>query len=798
MTKYIYIIVLLAMAHTLSGQYCVGDSAKITWKYWDDYYVSNFAEMEINENYPNQPYQTKTIYRLQTPTNYNDYFGSLMEGYIRVPQTTTVTFNITANAYGEFYLSTDDQVDNQVLLAYNLSATSQEEHDQDTTQTSVPVTLQGNTYYYFKFRQVEGTSGDYAAVWWKTDLVDPNEWNIITAAYLWDLGCLPTICPERGTPCDDNDATTTDDQEDGLCNCMGTPPAPNSCIGERSKIVSYRYDTITGSSLNDLYEAPNYPTMPTTAVNVDFIGIEQGNNYDEIGSLMQGYLTVPVTGNYKFNVTGDDNTILYISSDEDPANKQDNFCLVSGHTSFNEFDKYVWQSTGNVYLEKNNYYYFEVNHKEGGGNEFYAVQWQTPFTTPGIWKRTPLFYLYDYDCELACVQQGTPCDDGDIFTNNDMFDANCDCVGTPCSGPDCDNPLASYVPYEPCNVTELIDNNPENNWLSCTKDENPNPLRDSSHWIMYDFGQPYEIYTSHVWNYNVEGSEDLGFENVAIDISDDGVNWTEFGTYTWPLSMGESPYSGFAGPNFNAIQAQYILVTSLDMDMACRGIGKMTFAAVSCPSAGTVCDDQDPNTILDHIDNNCECRGVPLDANLCTEEYLILGDSLLSTNNFSAENYVSSISQIETGKQVSMIGGQYVELNPGFETEESTLFLAAIAECLEIPLESNQAALKAAIREKQKIQREKDQIAGLQVIPMKNGDYLIKFYLDKAKHVNLSLYDHTNQLLSEIIDTDYRAQGVYSKRIRTKKLPEEIIQVRLVTEDNTETKSMTILPPLEE
>lgn len=783
------------MAQLLSAQFCVGDSAKVTWKYWDKYYVASFAEMDVNEYYPQKPYSTKTLYKLQTPTNYNNYFGSLIEGYIQVPQTTTVTFNITANALGEFYISSDDQVENQTLVAYNLSSTSAEEHDKDSTQTSIPITLQANTYYSFKFRQIEGTSADYAAVWWKTDLVNANEWNIITAAYLWDLGCLPASCPERGTPCDDNDPSTTNDQQDGLCHCLGTPAPPNSCIGERSKIVSYRYDTIPGSEINDLLEAPNFPTMPTTATNLDFIGVEQGNYFDNIGSLIQGYITVPETGNYKFNVTGDDNTILYISSDEDPVNKQDNFCLVSGHTSFNQFDKYIWQSTGNIFLEKNKYYYFEVNHKEGGGNEFYAIQWQTPFTEPGVWKRTPLFYVYDYDCELACIEQGTPCDDGNIFTNNDMFDANCDCVGTPCSGPDCDDPLASYQPYEPCNVTRQIDNNPENNWLSCSKDNNPNALRDSSHWIMYDFGQRYEIYDSYVWNYNVEGAEELGFENVSIDISDDGVNWTEFGTYNWPLSMGESPYNGFVGPNFNATYARYILITSLDIDNSCRGIGKMTFTALACPLSGTVCDDNDSNTILDHFDDNCECKGVPLDANLCNEEYLILGDSLLTTNNFSAENYVSSISQIETEKRVSMVGGKYVELNPGFDTEESSLFLASIADCLEIPLESNQAALKAAIKEEQKNRKEKDKIAGLQVIPLANGDYLIKFYLEEAMHVNLGLYDAKNQLISDIIDADFRSQGVYSKRIRTRKLPAEIVQVRLITDESTLTKSMTILPP---
>lgn len=793
MKKYILFILLGFIFWTSSSaQVCVGDSARVTWKYWNNYLQSSFSELEVQEDYPLTPTRIKTLYKLEVPTNYDELFGSIVEGFIRVPSTQTVQFNITGNAEAEFFLSTDDQEGNLTRIIHTPGSTGSTEHDKDTlVQNSEMITLVENQFYFFRLRHIDSYGSDYAAIWWKTNLVDPDNWNIITAAYLWSNGCEPIECPVRGTPCDDNNPNTLDDLEDGFCHCIGAPITSDTCIGSRTEIIAYRYDSIAGSQLEDLYEAQIFPAMPTDGKVLNFLGTPDIYDLNNIGSLVQGYLTVPETGNYRFNVSGDDGTIFFLSSDASIENKQDNFCVVTNYTNFNQFDKYIFQATGNVYLEKNQYYFFEINHKEGGGGEHFAVTWQTPFTEPGVWKRIPTFYLYDYNCELACIDQGTPCDDGDAFTNNDQFDANCDCTGTPCSGPDCDSPLANYTPYDPCDVSDYLDNNAANSWLSCSKDENPNDLRDSSHWIMYDLGQRYELHGSHVWNYNVAGEIQNGFEAVSIDVSEDGVNWVEIGNYNWPLASGESAYSGFTGPHFQGSYVQYILITSLEADNSCRGLGKVTFEAVSCPMQGTACDDADENTILDHFDNNCECKGVPLDANLCSEVFLILGDSLLSTKNFSAEDYVQSISTISTNERVSMIGGRYVELNPGFQTQEQTLFLASIAECLELPIESSKGSLKEAIKKKRQEIRAADELAVLQVLPIEGSDdKLVKFHVKDPGLVRLGIYDESDILIREIVHAEFRNTGVYKKRIRMKRLPPKAYTFKLIRGfDEIHTKS---------
>ena len=570
------------------------------------------------------------------------------------------------------------------------------------------------------------------------------------------------------TPCDDGNSATTDDKEDGYCNCKGQAPANNPCIGERSRLENYRYDNIAGSELNDLYIHPSFPAMPTYSEVLPYLGkaIYSVTNH---GRLTQAYLKVPVSGQYKFNVTGDDQTVFYLSSDDDLANKQAHQCLVSGYTNPTQWDKYQWQSTSFIYLNADQYYYVELNAKQGGGSGHFSVFWQTPFTESGVWKRLSSQYLYNYDCTLACMPQGTLCDDGNIYTNNDAYDSNCTCVGVPCSGPDCDNPLASYVPYDKCNVTDQLDNRVDNNWLSCAKSQNPNPTRPNSHWIRYDLGQIHHLLTSQVWNYNVNGETNKGFQQVAIDYSEDGTTWLQFGTYAWPLASGEDNYSGFSGPDFQGLSARYLLITSLEEDEACRGLGKVAFKAVYCPPQGTLCDDHNINTTDDKYNDMCVCEGIPLLDNLCNTEVLLLGDSLLYPTNYSAVQHVQSISQVVANQRTSFIGGDYVLLEPGFLSEEGAIFIASIDTCNGTT--SNSARIAARLNKKQIVKPDDAPEQNLIIRKIPQSDEVeVAYYLKNAAEVKLEILDYRQKSQFVLTNHKYNNKGHYTKKFRTRKL----------------------------
>lgn len=792
--KIIYIFGILLFNLNLQAQICPGEEGVLEWECWQGLIDDEMSELSAMPNYPTRPSLKKTIYRLQSPINYDNNIGTRIRGYLHVPSATAATFNVTGDDKVNFYLSTDENPDNKLLIANTPNYTSVENHTEYPEQTSAEIQLLPNVNYYFEVLQVEGGGGDHSTVYWKTDLVDTANWNIVTAAYLKGVDCLPALCPEAGTPCDDGNANTESDIEDGFCNCFGAPITSNSCVGDRSKIVTYRYEDIPGSYLNDLYESAVFPGTPAYSENLSIMGKPNLNQLDNFGTLIQSYLTVPVSGNYKFNITGNYNAILFLSSDDDPANKQAHQALLTSGTGMTEHDKFLWQSTSFIYLEANTYYYFEINHKDGTGWEHFSAFWQTPFTEPGVWKRIPDTYFYDYDCEIACIPENTVCDDGNIFTNNDMYDENCECVGTPCSGPDCDSPLANYVPYDECSVTDQLDNNPENNWLSCTTSPNVNPLRGEGHWIMYDLGARHELHESQIWNYNVLNETDKGFENVAIDYSDDGVNWNEFGSYVWPLAPGTSGYSGFAGPNFQGTYARYILISCLDTQPDCKGLGKVAFTAVLCPLAGTECDDENIYTLEDMYNENCECIGTPYDQNDCIEDNIVLGDSTLFTEKYSAEQFVNSISQIANDNVVSFIGGGSVTLDVGFETGENTLFLAAIDTC-----ETEQERAEIAESRKEIIDRIKEEIEiakieGLRVIPLEDGEeQIIQFYLKKGGSVHLAILDQAGTKIFDILNHEFKNGGVYKKRIRTKKFDPGVFKVELKVDNTIQQERLVVL-----
>jgi hypothetical protein len=549
----------------------------------------------------------------------------------------------------------------------------------------------------------------------------------------------------------------------------------------------FRYDNIAGSTINELYLAPNYPGVPTTSSVLPVFGVKSESQLSNSGNLVQGYITVPVTGNYKFNVTGDDMTILFISSDDSPENKQAHQVLVSGWTNTTEHNKYIYQSTSNIYMEAGRFYYIELNHKEGTGSEHFAAFWQTPFTGAGVWKRIPSFYFYDYGCDIACIPQGTVCDDGNPFTNNDQYNANCQCEGTPCSGPDCNSPLANYVPYDKCSVTDQLSNRPSNNWLSCNVSNNPNPALPRSHWIKYDLGERHQLISSHIWNYNVLNETNKGFQAVSVDYSQDGTNWTHLDQYNFPLATGEVGYGGFTGPDFTGIFAKYVLITSLDDTTTCRGLGKVAFKAIYCPSEGTLCDDKNPQTINDVYNNQCECLGQNLLINECEDMNITLGNVTLFTDVYSAVEHVTAISTVDPQSTVGFVGGKSVILDVGFETMPNSVFIASIDTCANNAVMSETPPISSA-----RINTKPTDNKVLMIVPVPDSDMVdIHFNLTEPGKTILKILEN-NGHTHTITNHEYLNKGHYRKRIRTKKLNSGIHSVTLITAKVSETEKMMV------
>ncbi len=96
---------------------------------------------------PNQ--STRLINLLESPTNINDNYGSRMKGWLVAPVTGNYSFWIASDDNGEFWLSTDSDPANLVLICFQPWATKRRQWDKYPDQSSKPITLvAGQTFYY--------------------------------------------------------------------------------------------------------------------------------------------------------------------------------------------------------------------------------------------------------------------------------------------------------------------------------------------------------------------------------------------------------------------------------------------------------------------------------------------------------------------------------------------------------------------------------------------------------------------------------------------------------------------------
>lgn len=117
---------------------------------------------------------------------------------------------------------------------------------------------------------------------------------------------------------------------------------------------------------------------------------------------------------------------------------------------------------------------------------------------------------------------------------------------------------------------------PNEGWMSCEMRDNPNPARERGHWIMYDLGYTYALGEMHVWNYNGADLLDVGAREIMIDLSNDGGNWREHGSFILNRASGKSRYEGETVTDFDGDTAKYVLISVRNnYGSSCSGLGEI-------------------------------------------------------------------------------------------------------------------------------------------------------------------------------------------------------------------------------
>ena len=104
----------------------------------------------------------------------------------------------------------------------------------------------------------------------------------------------------------------------------------------------------------------NTPPTSTSLLTRFESPVNQGDNF---GERVQGYICAPETGTYTFWISSDQITNLYMSTDENPANKVE-IAYVVFRTNLYEWTKYAKQKSAPINLIAGKKYYIEVLHRE--------------------------------------------------------------------------------------------------------------------------------------------------------------------------------------------------------------------------------------------------------------------------------------------------------------------------------------------------------------------------------------------------------------------------------------------------
>ena len=98
---------------------------------------------------------------------------------------------------------------------------------------------------------------------------------------------------------------------------------------------------------------------------------------DNYGTRLRGYITAPVSGSYTFWIASDDNSELWLSSNDNPANKV-SIASVPEWTDSRQWNKFPSQKSAEIALTAGQRYYVEALQKEGGEGDNLAVGWAKP------------------------------------------------------------------------------------------------------------------------------------------------------------------------------------------------------------------------------------------------------------------------------------------------------------------------------------------------------------------------------------------------------------------------------------
>ncbi|WP_417198165.1 T9SS type A sorting domain-containing protein [Bizionia sp.] len=240
-------------------------------------------------------------------------------------------------------------------------------------------------------------------------------------------------CPAYGTPCDDGDANTINDEEDGFCNCTGVP---NDVVEDVKEVLN---------SSDDAEEEVGSGLVFTQSSDLELVHDDD----DQVIGLRFENVQIPEGATLH-------RAFLQFQTDETSAETDITNLVINGElaaesatftnglnditsraltlSSVNWDNVAMWNTTGEASINQRSPYVTRIVEEIIAQEDWLSGNALT-FIISGSGKRVaesfdgsaaPILKLY---YQTPCELYGTACDDGNSDTFFDVEDGNCNCAG---------------------------------------------------------------------------------------------------------------------------------------------------------------------------------------------------------------------------------------------------------------------------------------------------------------------------------------------------------------------------------